>query len=160
EAAQAGVNQAEAGVAQAEAGLAQAKSALAIISLQIEKASVKAPVDGVVLTKDLQVGEIVAPGGLVMSIGQLDDVDLTVYVAEADYGEIKLDQTVSVRVDSFPGQSFKGKVSAIANEAEFTPRNVQTVDGRKTTVYAVKIGVSNPDRALKPGMPADVTFED
>ena len=62
-------------------------------------------------------------------------------------------------MDSFPGRAFEGKVLEIANQAEFTPRNSQTVEGRKDTVFAVKVAIANPDQALKPGMPADVSFE-
>jgi hypothetical protein len=61
-------------------------------------------------------------------------------------------------VDSFPGETFSGTVVYISDQAEFTPRNVQTVEGRKTTVYAIKLNVPNADLKLKPGMPADVTF--
>jgi HlyD family secretion protein len=63
---------------------------------------------------------------------------------------------VTITADSFPGESFDGQVIRIADEAEFTPRNVQTVEGRFTTVYAVEILAPNPDHKLKPGMPADV----
>ena len=63
-----------------------------------------------------------------------------------------------VTVDSFPGQVFQGTVQHIADRAEFTPRNVQTPAGRRTTVFAVKLAVDNPEGKLKPGMPADVVF--
>ena len=62
-------------------------------------------------------------------------------------------------VDSYPGVTFPATVVTIADQAEFTPRNVQTAEGRRTTVYAIKLDVSNPDGQLKPGMPADVSFE-
>ena len=61
-------------------------------------------------------------------------------------------------MDSFPGETFPAKVTKIANQAEFTPQNVQTQEGRQTTVYAVELTVDNPDGKLKPGMPVDVTF--
>ena len=93
-----------------------------------------------------------------MTIGQLDEVELTVYVPEDKYGHIQLGQEVFIAVDSFPGSTFTGMVVYISGEAEFTPRNVQTMEGRKTTVYAVKITVPNQDQKLKPGMPADVDF--
>jgi HlyD family secretion protein len=85
-------------------------------------------------------------------------LELTVYVPVTDLGKIKIGQQVSIQVDSFPGKSYEGVVQSIADEAEFTPRNVQTVDGRRTTVFAVKIAVANVNQELKPGMPADVTF--
>jgi len=85
-------------------------------------------------------------------------VRLTVYVPEDKYGQIQLGQSVTITADSFPGESFDGQVIRIADEAEFTPRNVQTVEGRLATVYAVEILAPNPDLRLKPGMPADVVI--
>jgi len=156
--AQAAVEQAQAAVTQAEANVTQADAALALLELQLERTSVKAPIDGVILTRDLEVGELAAAGGVVMTIGQLENMDLIVYVPEDQYGRVEVGQLVTVEVDSFPDQTFAGSVMRIADEAEFTPRNVQTVDSRASTVYAVKISVPNADGQLKPGMPADVTF--
>jgi len=85
-------------------------------------------------------------------------VNLTVYIPETDYGKVNLDDEVSITVDSFPAKNFLGTVMTISDQAEFTPSNVQTIEGRRTTVYAIKISVPNPDLQLKPGMPADVTF--
>jgi multidrug resistance efflux pump len=152
------VEAANSGVQQAEAVLSQAKAALALIDLQLEKTVVKSPVDGIVLTRNLEEGEMLVPGSVALIIGQLQEVSLTVYIPETEYGKIKLGDTVSITVDSFPGENFTGTVSYISDQAEFTPRNVQTVDGRKTTVYAVKITVPNTNFELKPGMPADVIF--
>jgi len=152
------VKAAESGVTQAEAALSQAQAALATLDVQLEKTIVTAPVDGTVLTRNLEIGETLAPTGVVLIIGQLQEVNLTVYIPETEYGKVKLGDQVSITVDSFPGETFSGTVVYISDQAEFTPRNVQTVEGRKTTVYAVKIKVSNPDLELKPGMPADVTF--
>ncbi len=157
-AAQTGLTQAQNAVAQAEAGLAQAQAALKVLDVQIEKLSVKAPIDGLVLTRNLEVGETVSPSSAVMTIGQLGEVDLIVYVPEDRYGEVRLGGQVEIRVDSFPQETFSGEVTYISNQAEFTPRNVQTVEGRRATVYAVKLRVPNPDLKLKPGMPADVSF--
>lgn len=114
--------------------------------------------DGIVLPRNLEEGEVLAPGSVALTVGQLQEVSLTVYIPETEYGKINLGDTVSIAVDSFPGENFTGTVTYISDQAEFTPRNVQTVDGRKTTVYAVKITVPNTDLELKPGMPADVTF--
>ncbi|HAX70223.1 MAG: Multidrug resistance protein MdtA [Anaerolineales bacterium] len=149
---------AEAGVQQAEAALAQAQAALAAIDVQLEKTIVTAPVDGVVLTRGIEVGETLAPGGVVITIGQLQEVELVVYIPETEYGKVNLGDQVSIAVDSFPGQTFTGSVTYISDKAEFTPRNVQTVEGRQATVYAIKLSVPNPELKLKPGMPADVTF--
>ena len=156
--ASAGVKQAEAGVAQATNGVAQARSALKLLDLQLAKSAIKAPFAGLVSARNLEVGELVAPGGTVMTISQLEEVHLTIYIPEDKYGQIQIGQAVSITVDSFPGQKFSGTVEFISSEAEFTPSNVQTVEGRKATVYAIKIRVPNKDLLLKPGMPADVTF--
>ncbi|MBG0787821.1 MAG: efflux RND transporter periplasmic adaptor subunit [Anaerolineaceae bacterium] len=153
------VQTSESGVKQAEAALAQAKAALALIDVQLEKAVVLAPIDGVVLTRNLEAGETVAPGGVVMEIGHLQEVELVVYIPETEYGRVQLGDQVEIVVDSFPSETFAGTVIHISDQAEFTPRNVQTTEGRQATVYAVKLTVPNSDLKLKPGMPADVTFK-
>jgi HlyD family secretion protein len=158
EAAQAAVSQAEAMVTQAEAGRAQAEAALALLDIQLKKSAVKSPADGVVIASTIQPGELVGPGSIVMTVAKLDTVEVTVYVPEDVYGRIKLQQNVDVMVDSYPGKVYKGVVLHIADQAEFTPRNVQTVEGRKATVYAIKVQIPNPNQELKPGMPADVYF--
>lgn len=154
------VKAAQAGVSQAQAALNQAQASLALIDVQLAKTIVTSPLDGTVLTKNLEKGEILPQASIALTIGQLDVVDLTVYIPETEYGKIKLNDQVSISVDSFPGKVFNGEVAYISDQAEFTPKNVQTVDGRRTTVYAVKITVPNPDHELKPGMPADVSFNE
>ena len=151
---------AESNVSQAEAGLKQAQAALSVIDVQLEKTIVKAPVDGIILARNIEMGETIAPNAVVLTVGQLENVNLTVYIPETEYGKVKLNEKVSIQVDSFPDETFTGTVVYISDQAEFTPRNVQTIEGRRTTVYAIKIDVPNPDLKLKPGMPADVTFEE
>jgi HlyD family secretion protein len=158
DAAKTGVTQAKIAVEQAKANQAQADAAVNLIQLQLKRCVVTAPVAGVVLSLNVETGELVAGGSVALTIGQLDEVSLTVYVPENQYGQVNLGQNVSVSVDSFVGKNFTGEVEAIANEAEFTPRNVQTVEGRKSTVFAVKVRIANTDLSLKPGMPADVDF--
>lgn len=152
------VEQAQAAVNQAEANVSQAKAAVALIEIQLEHTIVKAPIDGVLMARNLEVGEIATPGGIVMTISRLENLKLIVYVPEDRYGKIAVGQKVTIAVDSYAGQIFEGNVVHIADKAEYTPRNVQTVEGRESTVYAVEIVVPNPDLQLKPGMPADVTF--
>jgi len=149
---------AESQAEQAEAGLAQAEQALHLADLQVDRAAVKSPMDGVVLSRNLEVGELVVAGGAVMQIAQLDTLDLIVYLPEDQYGKVMIGDSVSLTTDSYPDQIFSGKIKYISDEAEFTPRNVQTNQGRKATVYAVKITVDNPEHLLKPGMPVDATF--
>jgi HlyD family secretion protein len=123
------------------------------------KLVVKAPSDGVVLNRSVEPGETVTPGSVVMTIGQLNALTLTVYLPEDRYGQVNLGDSAQVTVDSFPGVDFSGTVNQIADQAEFTPRNVQTEEGRRTTVFAVQLQLSDTQNRLKPGMPADVLFE-
>jgi HlyD family secretion protein len=156
--AQTGVDEANSAVTQAQAALTQAQAALNLLNVQLTKMTVTAPTSGIVLSRPANPGEITAAGATVVEIGTLDKVKLTVYIPEDQYGQIKLAQEVKVSVDSFPGRTFTGNVTYISNQAEFTPRNVQTVESRSTTVYAIEITILNPDFALKDGMPADATF--
>jgi multidrug resistance efflux pump len=120
---------------------------------------VHATTNGVVLDRSVEPGEIVSAGTTLVTIGDLDDLTLTVYVPEDRYGQIILGQVCQVMVDSFPNQTFKGTVTHIADQAEFTPRNVQTTEGRKTTVFAIRLTLDPSGGLLKPGMPADVRFQ-
>lgn len=142
--------------AQAQVDLAQ--TALGVIQAQMDKMSVTAPVDGIVLTRLVEPGEVVAPGATLLTVGPLEQLTITVYIPEDIYGTINLGQVALVNVDSFPGETFEAMVTRIADQAEFTPRNVQTQEDRRTTVFAVELGIDNPDGKLKPGMPADVEF--
>lgn len=150
--------QAQAGVTASEKAVAQAQANLDLVALQREKLTVKAAVGGVVLVKTIEVGELVQPGITVLTIGKLDDLTITVYVPEEQYGTISLGDPADVQVDSYGGKVFTATVIRIADQAEYTPRNVQTEEDRRTTVFAIELSVSDPDGNLKPGMPADVTF--
>jgi RND family efflux transporter MFP subunit len=159
EAASKSVDQAETGVAQAQAALEQARSAVQTLEVQLEKTMVYAPTSGVILARNLEIGEVVGAGSTGLVIANLDEVELTVYIPEDQYGQVQLGQATQITVDSFPGEAFEGTVVRISDEAEFTPRTVQTVDGRKSTVYAVVIRVPNSEWKLKPGMPADAVIQ-
>ncbi len=148
--------QAQIEVAQAQADATAA--AIDVLKVQLDKFTLKSPLAGVVFNRSIEPGEVVLPGASLLTIGDLTNVYIIVYVSESRYGEIKLGQAVQISVDSFPGQTFTGKVTHIADQAEFTPRNVQTAEGRATTVFAVRVDVTNADGKLKPGMPADVVF--
>jgi len=142
----------------AQAQVDAAQAAVDALDIQIGKLTLTAPVDGVVLSRALEPGEVASPGATLLVLGQLNDLTITVYVPEDRYGSIHLEQTAQVSADSFPGQSFPATVAHIADQAEFTPRNVQTASGRKTTVFAIRLKVSDLSGKLKPGMPADVKF--
>jgi len=143
---------------QAHAAVQQAQANLALLDAQVSKLTVASPLDATILTRNVEPGEFVQPGATVLVMADLDQLTITVYVPEDRIGEISVNQQAEVTVDSFPGVTFSAQVLHIADQAEFTPRNVQTVEGRSSTVYAVKLAVSDPQGKLKPGMPADVTF--
>jgi HlyD family secretion protein len=113
----------------------------------------------VVLDQALQAGELAAPAATILTLADLSQVELVVYVPENRIGEVQLGQTVKISVDSFPGQVFEGQVARIRDQAEFTPRNVATAEERLNTFFAVEIRLPNPNGDLKPGMPADAVFE-
>jgi HlyD family secretion protein len=135
-----------------------AGAALAVLETQLDKLVILAPVDGTVLTRTIEPGEIGLPGSPLLSLARLDSLTITVYIPEDRYGTVSLGQRANVSVDSFPGQRFEAIVTRIADRAEFTPRNVQTAEGRRSTVFAVRLSIENPEGNLKPGMPADVDF--
>jgi len=144
-------------IAIAEAQVNQAQAALE--ALQVQLGTLKSPIAGLVTSRAIHVGEVAAPGATLLTIANLDSVKLTVYIPEDRIGLVKVGQKVEVQVDSFPGETFVGEVNFIANRAEFTPRNVQTKEGRVSTVFAVKVKIPNPEHKLKPGMPADAIIK-
>ena len=158
-AAQGIMDQAQAGVEQAQKAVQQAQANLDYLDTQAAKLSVYAPMDGMVLTRNVEPGEFVQPGAVAFAMANLDTITITVYVPEDRYGQISLGQQADVTVDSFPGETFGAQVIHIADQAEFTPRNVQTVEGRSSTVYAIKLKVNDSKGKLKIGMPADVVFK-
>jgi multidrug resistance efflux pump len=163
EMAQAGLEALEAGpteeeVAVAQAEVAKAEAALGVLEVQLEKLTLRSPTGGLVTGRMVQVGEMAVPGAKLLTVADLDKVTLTVYIPEDEIGRVKVGQTVEVSVDSFPGKVFEGRVSYIASEAEFTPKNVQTKKERVNMVFAVKVKVPNPEHELKPGVPADAVI--
>ena len=155
----ANIHQAESGVVQGERMVAQAQAAINLIDLQIEKLEVPTAVSGVVMIRNIEPGEVIQPGMAAFTIGLLDHLTIKVYVPENLYGQINLGDQASVSVDSFPGQVFNATVVRIADRAEYTPRNVQTQEDRQTTVFEVELSLEDPEGKLKPGMPADVSFQ-
>ena len=144
----------------AKARVARAEAACAILQAQIDKMTLVSPINGVVTSRSVHPGEAVVPGVTLLTVANLDQVTLTIYVPEDKLNRVYLGQTVEVRVDSFAEQAFAGIVSYISQQAEFTPRNVQTQEERVNTVFAVKVKLPNPEHLLKPGMPADAVIDD
>ena len=123
----------------------------------IEDLKIYAPLDGVVLTKNYELGEYVTPGAVVATIANLEDLWIKVYIPTDDLPKIFLGQKVTFTVSGSP-KIFEGVVQEIATKGEFTPRTIQTKKERANVVFAVKIGIKNGEGILKPGMPADVVF--
>jgi HlyD family secretion protein len=159
QAAEKAVEQAQASLEMAKTNVVAAQSRLNTVETQLKKITVNAPMDGVILTRNIEPGEFVQPGAVAFALANLDELTITVYVPEDQYGKLRLGQEASVSVDSFPNETFDAVIVHIADQAEFTPRNVQTVEGRSATVYAIKLKVTDSEDKLKIGMPADVVFK-
>jgi HlyD family secretion protein len=137
------------------AEVTRAKATVGLIDTQLGETVAASPVDGVVLVKAADVGEVLAPGTTVLTIGDIDRPWLRGYVNETDLGRVKVGSAVRVTTDSYPGKSYNGRITFISSEAEFTPKQIQTQQERVKLVYRVKIEVENPNRELKSNMPAD-----
>lgn len=139
----------------AETAYRGAKSQLDYIDATLANSTLYAPINGVVLTRNLEVGEIAFPGSPILTLADLSGVWIKIYVSEPVVGLIKTGGVASVRVDTWPDRAFPGVVTYISDEPEFTPKTVQTKEERTKLVFAVKIDLDNPEGLLKPGMPAD-----
>ncbi len=137
------------------AEIARARASLALIDSQHADTIALSPVDGVVLVKAADVGEVLAPGTTVVTVGDIDHPWLRGYVNETDLGKVKLGAKAKVTTDSYPGKVYPGRVTFISSEAEFTPKQIQTEQERVKLVYRIKIEMANPRRELKENMPAD-----
>ncbi len=138
----------------------QAEAALTLAHVKLGKTEITAPIGGVVLIKGSERGEVISPGVPIVTIADLDDMWVKIYINEVDIGRILLGQSAKVRVDSFPDREFAGNVSNISAEAEFTPKNIQTREDRVKLVFAVKIRIDNAGGLLKPGMYADIELQE
>lgn len=151
----------EAKVETAEAGVRQAEAEVAVLQTQRELLTVRSPVAGVVVEKVVNLGEVVtqfAPTPLLV-VANLDELTLVVYIPESKLGLVNLGQDVEISVDSYPGETFLGKVTYISPEAEFTPTRVQTQEERVKLVFRAKVSIPNPEHRLKAGMPADAVIK-
>lgn len=117
-----------------------------------------APIDGIVLDNNLEIGEMAFPGTPVVTVANLSRPWIKIYVSEKQLGRVRLGQKAGIRIDSFPKKEFIGKVVSISNKAEFTPKTIQTKDERIKLMFAVKIDLENEKDILKPGMPADAVI--
>ena len=137
------------------AEIARSRASIAMIDSQLADTVEASPVDGVVLVKSADVGEVLASGTTIVTVGDIDHPWLRGYVNETDLGRVKLGSKVKVTTDSYPGKVYDGRVTFISSDAEFTPKQIQTAEERVKLVYRVKIEMDNPRHELKSNMPAD-----
>ncbi len=139
----------------AEAVVEEAMANLQLVEHQLAELSLEAPVTGIVSQLLVRVGEVAAPGAPLATVLDPSVLTLTVYVPEAQVAKIRLGDEVEIKVDAFPEDVFAGRVRYIADQAQFTPTEVQTQEERVKLVFAVEVFIDDPDGRLKPGMPAD-----
>lgn len=147
------VKEKEVGAAQAHVRAAEAS--LRLTEVQLDFTLLDAPFQGIIASRNIEPGEVVSPGQEVISIADLSIVDLKIFIDETEIGNVKPGRPVDVKIDTFPDKIYKGKITFISPEAEFTPKIIQTQKERVKLVYLVKVAIPNPALELKPGMPAD-----
>jgi HlyD family secretion protein len=153
------IQAAEKEVEAAKSQVKVAQSSLEVAKTQLSYTKLSAPFDGVISSRNVEPGEVVLPGREVLSLSDLSSVDLKIFVNETEIGRVKPGQLVDVKVDTFPDKKYRGTVSFISPEGEFTPKIIQTQKERVKLVYLVKVLIPNPDLELKSGMPADAWLQ-
>jgi HlyD family secretion protein len=144
----------------AAAQVALAERGLAAIEVQRAECALEAPIDGVVLSRSYEPGELALPGAAILELGRLERVHTWIYVANAEVGRVHIGQRVRLVADTHPGRTFVGTVVRVNERAEFTPKSIQTKDDRTRLVFGVKVAIDNPDRALLPGMPVEAVLDE
>ena len=142
-----------------QANLKNAEENLRLAKITLSYTKLYAPFSGVILVRNAELGEVVQPGTPIFTLADLDHVWLRAYVNETDLGRIRFGQGAWVSSDSYPGQKYPGRISMISQNAEFTPKSVETHAERVTLVYRIRIDIQNQSHELKPGMPADALIE-
>ncbi len=155
EAARLAVEVARRGIAVATAQIELARRNVGLADSQLAECTLAAPMNGVVLSRVREPGELALPGSSILKLGRLDEVYTWIYVPNEEVGRVHLGDKVELVADTYPGRKFVGTVARVNEQAEFTPRSIQTKEDRTRLVYGVKVVVPNPDRALMPGMPVE-----
>jgi HlyD family secretion protein len=143
----------------AKANIESASQTLQLAKITLGYTVLRAPFSGVVLVRQAELGEVMLPGAPVVTLADLDHIWLRGYISETDLEHVRWGQPSDVTTDSYRGDTFHGRVSFIASDAEFTPKSVETHKERVTLVYRIKIDIDNPEHKLKPGMPADALID-
>jgi len=146
-------------VAVRRANLGSAREALQMSRLKLNYTVLSAPVSGVVLVRQAELGEVVSAGTPVVTIADVDHLWMRGYLNETDLGRVKWGQSATIHTDTFSDKIYQGRVSFISSQAEFTPKSVETHKERVTLVYRIKIDLDNPNHELKPGMPAEAVID-
>lgn len=146
-------------IAVRRANLELAREALKMSRVKLAYTVLSAPVSGVALVRQAELGEVVSPGTPVVTIADIDHVWMRGYINETDLGRLRWGQPARVRIDTYPNRAYQGHVSFISSQAEFTPKSVETYKERVTLVYRIKIDLDNPNHELKPGMPAEAVID-
>ena len=149
--------QQEMGVRQAD--MKRATANVAVMDSQLNDTIAKSPLDGVVLLKTTEAGEVVAPGATIVTIADIEHPWLRGYIPQTQLGRVKLGQKVTLTTDSYKDKSYQGTITYISSQAEFTPKQIQTQEERVKLVYRVKISVENKQQELKLNMPVDAIIE-
>jgi HlyD family secretion protein len=139
----------------AKAQVVGARASVEVAQIQLQYSELRAPYAGIVVSRNMEPGEVVSPAEEVLSLADLSMVKLKIFVDETEIGKVRPGQRAEVKIDTFPDKVYPGTVGYISPEAEFTPKIIQTHKERVKLVYLVKIFIPNPDLALKSGMPAD-----
>ncbi len=139
----------------ARAQVEQAKASVKLNETQLSYTTLYSPISGVVLVRSGEIGEVVNPGTSILTMADVENVWLKAYIPETDLSRVKWGQEVIVTTDVRPQKKYKGRISFISSQAEFTPKQIQTEKERVTLVYRIKVDIFNKDHELKPGMPAD-----
>jgi HlyD family secretion protein len=143
----------------AKANIKSADENLKLAKIILGYTTLYAPFSGVILVRNAELGEIMQPGTPVFTLADLNHVWLRAYINETDIGRVRLGQAALITTDSYPGQKYVGRISMISENAEFTPKSVETHAERVTLVYRIRIDIENQSHELKPGMPADAMIE-
>ena len=142
-----------------KAAVEQLRAQLELADTRLGWADLASPLNGYVITKSALQGEVVQIGAPVFTAIDLNDIWVTAYINENDLGRVKLNQEAYVMTDSYKNKKYKGWISFISSQTEFTPKYIQTTEERVKYVYRIKVRVDNSSLDLKPGMPADAYIQ-
>ena len=144
-------------IAAAQANAERAEAAYKKAKTLVGYKEFYSPTDGVVLTKNYEVGDVVNAGAPIATLGDMEDCWVKLYIPSSQLGRVKLGSECSVRIDAFPDREFEASVSEVNQQAEYNPRMSLTQKERENMVFWIKVRIKNAEGVIKPGMPADVT---